>query len=63
MAFHNSSERLQIIRSKSIDRVRAHDAPDFYLNSETLRIRRVTAIAGKPGGILEEPEVIRAQTS
>jgi len=40
-----------------------HDAPDFYLNSETLRIRRVTAIAGKPGGILEEPEVIRAQTS
>ena len=41
----------------------AHDAPDFYLNSDTLRIRRAAAIAGKPGGILEEPEVIRDQTS
>jgi len=37
--------------------------PDFYLNSDTLRIRRAAAIAGKPGGILEEPEVIRDQTS
>jgi hypothetical protein len=36
---------------------------DFYLNSDTLRIRRAAAIAGKPGGILEEPEVIRDQTS
>jgi hypothetical protein len=40
-----------------------YDAPDFYLNSDTLRIRRAAAIAGKPGGILEEPEVIRDQTS
>ena len=41
----------------------AHYVPDFYLNSDTLRIRRAAAIAGKPGGILEEPEVMRDQTS
>jgi hypothetical protein len=27
--------------------ISAHDAPDFYLNSDTLRIRRAAAIARK----------------